>query len=334
MNFATLKGLTIPEGVVTQIADASGRVLWKLETSKPVILQVEKITSDTYAGETAYTGEQFILLDIYPKTNGTVKVTYGGLTKTITDTSGAEEPNAQKVFFGTFNGVSDSVATPVSGELIIEGGYSNFAAGGYVKNSKVTVPEYCGCITGVVEWGNVSSIGNQAFRSCTSLALTSLPSGITSIGDYAFDECTNVNIANINATNIGKSAFTDTLTAYRDPLQIAEGVVSIGEFAFQTGGSSGLGTFPKNIIIASTVTFIGKSAFYCGDYSSDTGRIVTLLATTPPTLGTNDGGSSYRNFDNPEALTKIVVPKGCGSAYKANDSWIAAGYINKIVEAS
>lgn len=28
MNFATLKGLTIPEGVVTQITDASGRVLW------------------------------------------------------------------------------------------------------------------------------------------------------------------------------------------------------------------------------------------------------------------------------------------------------------------
>lgn len=28
MNFATLKGLTIPEGVVTQITDESGRVLW------------------------------------------------------------------------------------------------------------------------------------------------------------------------------------------------------------------------------------------------------------------------------------------------------------------
>lgn len=28
INFSTLKGLTIPEGVVTQIADASGRVLW------------------------------------------------------------------------------------------------------------------------------------------------------------------------------------------------------------------------------------------------------------------------------------------------------------------
>ena len=28
MNFANLKGLTIPEGNVTQITDASGRVIW------------------------------------------------------------------------------------------------------------------------------------------------------------------------------------------------------------------------------------------------------------------------------------------------------------------
>ena len=30
MNFSTLKGLTIPEGVVTQIADAQGTVLWSV----------------------------------------------------------------------------------------------------------------------------------------------------------------------------------------------------------------------------------------------------------------------------------------------------------------
>lgn len=35
MNFATLKGLTIPEGVVTQIADASGRVIWS--AVKPMV---------------------------------------------------------------------------------------------------------------------------------------------------------------------------------------------------------------------------------------------------------------------------------------------------------
>lgn len=37
MNFATLKGLTIPEGVVTQITDASGRVIWKLSNGSVVI---------------------------------------------------------------------------------------------------------------------------------------------------------------------------------------------------------------------------------------------------------------------------------------------------------
>lgn len=36
IDFSTLQGLTIPEGVVTQIADASGRVLWK---AGPVIIQ-------------------------------------------------------------------------------------------------------------------------------------------------------------------------------------------------------------------------------------------------------------------------------------------------------
>lgn len=33
MNFATLQGLTIPEGVVTQITDAAGNVLWKAPPS-------------------------------------------------------------------------------------------------------------------------------------------------------------------------------------------------------------------------------------------------------------------------------------------------------------
>ena len=36
MNFATLQGLTIPEGVVTQITDASGRVIWNKVSFVPI----------------------------------------------------------------------------------------------------------------------------------------------------------------------------------------------------------------------------------------------------------------------------------------------------------
>ena len=111
IDFSTLQRLTIPEGVVTQIADSEGNVLWALasESSEPIVLKVKKITSNTYAGSTAYNNEQFILLDIYPKTaNSVVEVTYGDVTKTLTF-SGS---NAKQVYFGTFNGVSDDVETP------------------------------------------------------------------------------------------------------------------------------------------------------------------------------------------------------------------------------
>ena len=52
MNFATLKGLTIPEGVVTQITDASGRVLWKSGPSVATVIL--RPTADITFGYNAY----------------------------------------------------------------------------------------------------------------------------------------------------------------------------------------------------------------------------------------------------------------------------------------
>ena len=194
IDFSTLQGLSIPEGVVKQIADASGVVLWSAVSDK-VILEVEKITSDTYAAETTYTGESFILLDIYPKTNGTVNVTYGGLTKTVTDTSGAEGFNSQKVFFGTFNGVSDSVTTPASGTLTIEG--DCYAVGCSVFNyADKSSKQYTG-VTEIKSLGNVTEIPYQAFGStssgsCTKIQNVEIPNSVTTIDDCAFINCTGL----------------------------------------------------------------------------------------------------------------------------------------------
>jgi hypothetical protein len=208
IDFSTLKGLTIPEGNVTKITDVSGRVIWAVQSGDKVILEVEKITSDTYAGETTYTGEQFILLDIYPKTNRTVSVTYGGLTKTITDTSGAEEPNAQQVFFGTFNGVADSVATPASGELTIEGDFYAFGCGSFQNGSKTTNIAHGRCITAVDNWGDVTIIPDYAFYGCVDITSLSISSSVGIIGESAF---ANTGLTSIeipaNITEIGASAF-------------------------------------------------------------------------------------------------------------------------------
>ncbi len=315
MNFATLQGLTIPEGVVTQIADASGRVLWKKETSKPAILKVAKQTLTTYAGETSYADEQFILLNIYPKTNGTVKVTYGGLTKTITDTSGVANPNAKSVFFGTFNGVSDDVATPASGELTIEGAYSNFAVGSYQDSSKATASGRCGCITSVVEWGDVTSIVDYAFNSCANLVLTSFPSGLTSIGAYAFVDCHSVSIA-----------------------KFPEGLISIGNYAFKMSTNTGAMS-NTSVTLPSTLESVGTGAFIGSAVSGSAylGYIkeFVMLSKTPPSVTADSFGGEWRyttSTASNKQVVKIVVPKGCGEVYKSADVW--SNHVDQIVEAS
>ena len=222
INFGTLQGLTIPEGVVTQIADASGRVLWMVSGGKAV-LEVEKVTSDTYAGSATYTGEQFILLDIYPKTNGTVTVTYGGLTKTITDTSGAAEPNAQQVFFGTFNGVSDEVTTPANGELTIDGDYYAFGLGWYQPSK--TANYRCNCVTKIVNTGQSTHIPSSAYGAAAVAyeanrndKLTNIDVRCPSIGSGAFGCCVALEsvVLRKDVKEIGSNAFAgcDSLTSF------------------------------------------------------------------------------------------------------------------------
>ena len=194
INFSTLQGLSIPEGVVTRITDASGRVLWAVSGFTPIVLEVKKITSNTYVSSTSYSGEHFILLDIYPKTNCTVKITYGGLTKTITDTSGAEEPNAQQVFFGTFGGVTDSVETPESGTLTIEGDCDAFACGSFEKAKSSN--SSCNCITAVTDYGTITQFPSYTFGAgltpCEDITEIVVPENVVYIGSYAFSGCTNL----------------------------------------------------------------------------------------------------------------------------------------------
>ena len=308
------KSWAIPEGNVVSVSQ-DGVVLWQLnkeEPSLPIVLEVEKITSDTYAGETTYTGESFVLLNIYPKTNGTVNVTYGGLTKTVTDTSGSASPNAQTVFFGTFNGVSDSVTTPTSGTLTIEGEYRGFSCSNFATNSKGTAlgGKYCSCITNVIDFGELTNISAYAFYGCTKLTLTSLPSSITEIGDYAFYNCASLN-------------FSDNF--------FKNGLVSIGKLAFVMNSDEALCEKFDSITIPQTVTTIGNKAFIgpvIDAHNSNILKRVIMLPTTPPTgLGTE-----YLCFGKVYSTFKIIVPKGCGNTYKSAEGW--SSYANYIVEAS
>ena len=237
IDFSTLQGLTIPEGVVTEIKDSLGRVIWAAGGKIPARLAVKKVTATTYAGETSYPDENFILLSIYPEKYGTVKVTYGGLTKTIKDTSGADAPNAQQVFFGTFNGVTDNITTPDSGELIIEGKYRGYGRGHYTTSSKGGT-DYCACITSAIDFGEPKIITDSIFHSITDMTTIKLPECLEEIGSSVFYGCTGLTSITIpsNVKSIGSSAFYGCtgLTS----ITIPSNVKSIGSNAFY--GCTGL----------------------------------------------------------------------------------------------
>ena len=120
--------------------------------------------------------------------------------------------------------------------LILDGKLERFSAKGVAE---YTIPE------------SITSIGDYAFKGCSSLKSITIPNSVTSIGGGAFEGCRS-------------------LTS----ITIPNGVTEIGNSVFN--GCSSL----TSITIPNSVTGIGRYAFArCSGLTS-----ITCLATTPPAI--------------------------------------------------
>ena len=190
--------------------------------------------------------------------------------------------------------------------------------------TSITIPDsvtsiegwaFCDCsgLTSVTIPDSVTNIERCAFQNCSGLTSITIPNSVTSIGDHAFRNCSglmSITIGN-SVISIGYAAFhsCSRLTS----ITIPDSVTNIDDYAFRN--CSGL----MSVTIGNGAKSIGKYAFQdCSRLES-----VTILAVTPPTLLNSD------TFHN-TVLTQIIVPVGCGEAYKTAANWSA--YADYIIE--
>ena len=107
--------------------------------------------------------------------------------------------------------------------------------------------------------GDVTTIGDNAFKFCSNLTSVTIPNSVKTIGKNAFQYCSNLTSVTIpnSVTTIGESAFNNckSLTS----VNIPNSVTTIGEYAFCECSNLTSITIPNN------VTTIGDGAFMCCD---------------------------------------------------------------------
>ncbi|MDX6181217.1 leucine-rich repeat protein [Flavobacterium sp. Fl-77] len=158
----------------------------------------------------------------------------------------------------------------------------------------------------------VTSIGDEAFRSCIGLTSISFPSTVTSIGGYSFAEASNLAsiTMGVNVTSIREYAFADTaLTTVSlgssvtvigngvfsgcrslETVTNIDSVISIGDYAFSSCYSLTSFTFPNS------VTTVGSNIFeFCEVLSS-------------VTIGANMTEIGASTFSYCSSLREITIP--------------------------
>lgn len=215
-------------------------------------------------------------------------------------------------------------------------------------------------LTSVEISDNITYIGQYVFAECPNLATVTMGAGLRNISNYVFSydsPITRVNIDSLaNWCDVGLLASTsspaiaqvstvyikNSLGVYEPAIniEIPNTITIIRSYVFYHWKDMSSVIIPNSVTNIQTEAFykcesltsvtigngvksIGSRAFGCG--GTDNKTTFTFLGTTPPTI--------YNNTFVAGWIDKIIVPKGCGEAYKTATNWSNfADYIEEAAE--
>ena len=150
---------------------------------------------------------------------------------------------------------------------------------------------------------SVTTIGDWAFRGCSSLANLIIPNSVTSIGSFAFIDCTNLASVTIGngVTYIGDCAFRDCTSLANITIDETNPIYqSIDGNLYNKDATKlinyAIGKNATSFAIPNTVTSIGENAFY---------KCTSLASVTIPNSVRNIGDYAFSDCDS---LTSIIIP--------------------------
>lgn len=306
----TVKAMAKKDGLISSV-NTTSQVFTQKQVSKPTITPS--------SGAVVIPDETKIAIDC--ATSGAV-VTYtvnGGssITYTAPFTLSTSQLPATIAAKATCAGWKDSESAD-SGSLALmpSTDYLSYLETG---SNERTIIKYTGTAASVtiptsIGGGNVTAIGDSAFKGNGTLTNVSIPETVRTIGDYAFAGCSKLKTVSIprSLRTIGSWVFSGCGSL--SSLTLPDGVTSIGEDLcincsdlMSVTLPSTLTVIPESMFygctnltvlaIPSTVTMIGERAFY--DCSS-------LPTVTLPSGITTIGGYAFHGCAG--FITKLTIP--------------------------
>lgn len=190
-----------------------------------------------------------------------------------------------------------------------------------LPNTITTIDAYafaCSSIERLVFLNSITTMQRNICDSCLELENVVLPENtqiqILPYGIFSFCKKLNNVVVPNNFIKLDESAFQSCIKLSN--ITLSNNLTEISSYCFY--GCEALTT----LTIPSTVSQIRMYALRCG--SSTNIATFTFLGTTPPTIANNTFDANY--------LNKIIVPIGCGEAYKTATNW--ANFADFIEEAT